>query len=396
MATTLKRLFWTAVAAGVVQGGAARAEHLVPHPAVVRQAVWTHQLGAFGESAVREWMRATGKQVVDLNMGKQGIDLLAREVGPDGRVRYIIGEVKALTDGTDFQLKETVGDGRQLSRPWVESRLDRAARLHPSADCRRMAREALDALRTNPAAVTAELHGIGVKANVYDIRRVDMGTARFVPGPDGQLPRSMKLTRLLGSLSDRATDPYVRAAAAKHLRTFQLIRAACPTAAVPEAAVLTVARAAGVDVESARKVLTEAAEHPPAAGGARWAKVGGKVVKVAGPAGAVLAVGVFTVEAAEIEQRADRGEISREQADAEIGKLAAGAAAGAGGGIVGMAGGAAIGTAVCPLVGTIIGGIVGGVGGGFGGEWVGRVSGATDAIGPWFGSKYRWLKDQVR
>ncbi len=66
-------------------------ETIVPHPALETissgaEAMHpTHQLGKFGESFVRENLRAGGFEVYDANLNDRGIDLLAVRRDAQGR-----------------------------------------------------------------------------------------------------------------------------------------------------------------------------------------------------------------------------------------------------------------------------------------------------------------------
>jgi hypothetical protein len=141
---------------------------------------------------------------------------------------------------------------------------------------------------------------------------------------------------------------------------------------------------AGVEEKQVGTALAEASEHIRVPGQSRWIKVGGKMFKfvgrVAGPAGIVIAASVYSAEAAKIEMKLERGDLTREQANTEQAKLAARTSVSAGGALVGMEAGAVIGTFICPGPGTVIGGVVGAVSGFIGAEIMMAATGLTDTL----------------
>lgn len=356
-------------------------EPLALHPAQSATSLngWNRALGQFGESLVRNFERVQGNTVFDLNVGEHGIDGLVRSVGPDGKVQYKLIEVKTLQNGTEFQLNDTKR-GKQLSHPVIEDRLATAAAKHPDAATRQVAAEALERFRANPASLKAELHGVSVGDNRYIVRAVDSATGTV----KGQIT-STRVTDVLKSLSERASSEEVRRMATRLLAEFDQLQAASKLRIVQgDGLAREMAKLAGVEEKQMSTAVMEAAEHIKVPGQSRWIQAAGKVVKfvgrATGPAGVVIGAAVYTVEAADIEQRFERGEITVEQANAEHAKLAVRTTGAAGGAVAGVMAGAAIGTFICPGAGTVIGGIVGGVGGAIGTDLVMAATGVTDAL----------------
>jgi hypothetical protein len=340
---------------------------------------WNRALGQFGESLVRNFERVRGNTVFNLNVGEHGIDGLVSSVGPGGKVDYKLIEVKTLQHGTEFQLSDTKL-GKQLTHPVIEDRLATAAAKHPDAATRKVAAEALERFRANPASLKAELHGVSVGDNRCIVRAVDSATGTI----KGEIA-SPRVTDVLKNLSKRASSEEVRRMATRHLAEFDQLQSASKLRIVKgDNLSREMAKLAGVEEKQMGNAVTEAAEHIRVPGQSRWIKAGGKVFKfvghAAGPAGVVIGASVFTAEVADIEQRLERGEITLEQANAEHAKLAVRAAGTVGGAVSGVMAGAAIGTFICPGAGTVIGGIVGGVGGAIGTDLVMAATGLTDAL----------------
>ncbi len=370
-----------ASAASAQTTAAGPAEPLALHPAqsVTSLNGWNRALGQFGESLVRNFERVRGNTVFDLNVGEHGIDGLVRSVGPDGNVDYKLIEVKTLQNSTDFQLSDTKL-GKQLSHPVIEDRLATAAAKHPDAVTRKVAAEALDRFRANPDSLKSELHGVSVGDNRYIVRAVDSATGTI----KGEIA-SPRVTDVLKNLSERASSEEVRRVATRHLAEFDQLQAASKLRIVKgDGLAKEMASLAGVEEMHMRNAITEASEHIKVPGQSRWIKAGGKLFKfisrVAGPAGIVIGAAVYTVEAADIEQRFERGDITLEQANDEHARLAVRTTGVAGGASGAMMTGATIGTFICPGVGTVIGGIVGGVGGAIGADLVMSATGLTDTL----------------
>lgn len=372
---------------GTAQSGRLTAEPLVPHPAAASSPAgrWNARLGGFGESLVRESLRANGEQVFDLNVGQHGIDGLVKSTGPTGQVTYRVIEVKTVQAGADFRLGETK-DGRQLSPRWIEARLGTAAKSHRVDEAREAAAEALKHFRKNPSSVPAEVHGVSIWENRYVVMRVDSATGAF----EGK-GTSREVHGMLEALSKGARSETVRKSAARHLTDYPLLREAAKPPQVVRGGEFAkeLSKVTRIDEKQVGKALKEASEHIRMPGQSRWVKVGGKsfkfIGKAAGPAGVVIMAVVYTSEAADIEQKVESGERTRTEADAEHVKLAARTATGLGGGLIGAHYGAAVGTFICPVLGTVAGGIVGGVAGGVvgcvGAEMMMAATGLTDKLG---------------
>ena len=336
-------------------------------------------MGQFGESLIRNFERVRGNTVFDLNVGEHGIDGLVRQVGPDGRVEFKVIEVKTLQKGTDFQLNDTKA-GKQLSRQWIMERLTTGATKHPDPETRKAAAEALEQFLKNSTSIKAELHGISVGDNRYIVRGVDSATATI----KAEIATD-RVTDMLKNLSERASSEEVRRMATRNLAEFDQFQVASKPRIVKGGDLpREMGNLAGVKEEQMSEAVKEAAEHIKAPGQSRWVKAGGRVFKfigrVAGPAGVVIGVVVFTAEAADIEQKFESGTITREQADKELAMLGVQATGTAGGAVGGVMAGAAIGTFICPGAGTVIGGIVGGVGGAIAADLVMAATGLTDTL----------------
>jgi hypothetical protein len=382
MPSNLTKVWALAAAAALAAAPAARAEPLAPHPAggALSASDWTAQMGQFGETLVRESHRARGEEVFDLNVGSHGIDGLVRTCGADGRPSYKIIEIKTVQDGTDFRLGMTE-DGRQLSAAWVEKRLAKAAKDHPEGKVRKAAAKALKQFQRDPASVPLELHGLSVGQDRYVVKPVDPVTGAFK-----QEVANSRMTEVLEDLSKNASSKEVRQAASQSLAEYPKLRAgARPRVVAGGALARELGEAAGVEEKRLASTLKEASEHIRAPGQSRWVKAGGKafkfVGKAAGPAGVVIAVAAYTSEAADIEQRLESGELTREQADAAQARLAVGQAAGWGGAAAGGTAGAVIGSFLCPGPGTVIGGVVGAVGGCVGAELMMAATGLAETLG---------------
>lgn len=338
---------------------------LPPHPAFVSPT--RLQLGQQGETLVRFLHESNGEKYFPLNYSTQGhgIDGLVRTVRPDGRAEYRIVEVKA-RHGDDFKLAETKSSGKQLSTQWIDDNLNRAVEAHPDKDVRQVAKEALESHRKNP--LRAELHGIDYKADRYVIRQVDPTTVRFV----GE-PRSEPLLDQLKKVEQKALIQEVRKTAGAYRQQYSQMRVDTnPQRVKQQQLVKQMSLLAGVEEKEMSRALAEGSKMQKAGEPPRWVKAGGKVLKfvgkAAGPAGLVIAVFVYSEEAAEIEQKEKEGKLTREQANSAHADQAARTATTVGGGLAGVGAGAALGSFICPGPGTVIGGIVGGVGGAVGAE----------------------------
>lgn len=356
-------------------------EPLTLHPAQSATSLngWNRALGQFGESLVRNSERVRGHEVFNLNVGEHGIDGLVRSVGPDGKADFKLIEVKTLQNGTEFQLSET-RLGKQLSYPVIEDRLATAAAKHPDAATRKVAAETLERFRADQASLKAELHGVSVGDNRYIVRAVDSATGTI----RGEIA-STRVTDLFKNLSERASREEVRLMATRHLAEFDQLQAASKLRIVKgDGLAKEMAKLAGAEEKQMRNAMTKAAQHIKVPGQTLWIKAGGKVFKfvgrAAGPAGVVIGAALYTVEAADIEQRFERGDITLEQANAEHAKLAVRTTAAAGGAVGGAMAGAAIGTFICPGAGTVVGGIVGGVSGAIGADLVMAAAGLPDTL----------------
>lgn len=380
-----KPIVWACNAGSAIPGrlhsAAGLSESLTLHPVQSHRAAkdWNRALGQYGESLVRNFERSSGKEVFNLNVGEHGIDGLVRATGPDGRIEYRVIEVKTLQHGTDFQLNDTKV-GKQLCRQWIEDRLAMASQQHPDAEVKKAAGEALDQFRKNPAAVKVELHGISIGDNRYVVKSVDPAAAAF----RGEVANT-RVTDVLKHLGERASSEEVRRTALRQLGEFDQIQTACkPRVVKGDGFARQVGELAGVEERQMIAAVKEASEHIKVPGESRWVKASGKafkfIGKVAGPAGVVVVAVVYTVEAAEIEQKFDRGELTREQADVEHAKLASHTAAATGGALGGALTGAVIGTFICPGVGTVVGGIVGAGGGCVGAELMMAATGLADTL----------------
>lgn len=182
-------------------------------------AVFTRQLGDFGESFVHAGLRARGFQVINGNVGGTGIDRIAIKRAVDGtisEIRYI--EVKTRQMAPDFQLAVTKNNGTQLSEQWTQYNLRRMATGHSDEQVRAMAKELLESSSARPQIIHRELHGISVASDRYVIQCVD-DTGRVVGvAADG------RLTSLLKMLSRRGTSAETRAAATRHLAQFDQLQ----------------------------------------------------------------------------------------------------------------------------------------------------------------------------
>ncbi len=340
---------------------------------------WNRALGQFGESLVRNSESVRGNTAFNLNVGENGIDGLVRSVGPDGNAEFKVIEVKTRQNRIEFQLNDTKL-GKQLSHPVIEDRLATAATKHPDTATRKVAAEALERFRANPASLKAELHAVSIGDNRYIVRAVDSATGTI----KGEIA-NQRVTDVLKNLSERASSEEIRRMATRHLAEFDQLQAASKTRIVKgDNLGREMAKLAGVEEKQMGDAVTEAAEHLKVPGQSWWVRVGGKVFKfvcrAAGPAGVVIGTTLYIMETADIEQRFERGEITREQADTEHTKLAVRTTGAAGGAIGGVMAGAAIGSFICPGVGTVIGGIVGGIGGAIGTELMMAATGLTDTL----------------
>lgn len=150
--------------------------------------------------------------------------------------------------------------------------------------------------------------------------------------------------------------------------------------------------------EPAAAVLKQTAKTTPAAqalakaalkGGKSAAAVGGraasKVIKVAGPVGAVVDAGFRVNDGMEIEKQFQEGLISEQEREVEHAANAAGMVGGWGGALAGAKlggiGGGAAGSCVAPGPGTVIGGTAGAVAGGVAGYIGGEA--AAEAAAEW-------------
>jgi hypothetical protein len=107
-------------------------------------------------------------------------------------------------------------------------------------------------------------------------------------------------------------------------------------------------------------------------------KAGGKLLKGVAGLGTVVSAGMLYSDLSDIDERAQAGEITAQQATMEKG----GAYGEAGGGLSGALGGAAAGAAIgsiVPVVGTVIGGLIGGALGGWLGSNLGETIGKSVA-----------------
>ena len=211
---------WAASADGLA------AEVITPHPLIERTASpVTKQLGDFGESFVDAGLRARGFQVVDGNIGVNGIDRIAvKRTGGGELVDIRFVEVKTRQSIPEFKLAVT-HDGPQLSEGWTRPQLERILREHPNVNTRRFAGEILEAMKTRPEIVRRELHGLAVESNKYVVMSVDEAGRVTGVAAEG------RLTSLLKMLSTRGTSEETRTIALRHLSQFDQLQAAVATAA---------------------------------------------------------------------------------------------------------------------------------------------------------------------
>jgi len=195
---------------------------LTPHPALQLEGQYvTKQLGNFGESFVDAGLRARGFEVINGNVGVNGIDRIAVKRAASGKftdIRFI--EVKTRQTVPDFNLAVTKNNGPQLSEQWTMNNLGRMVREHPDPTARRLAGEVLEQMKARPEIVHRELHGIAVESNKYLVMTVD-DTGR-VTG----VAAEGRLTSLLKMLSTRGTSEETRAAALRHLSQFDQLQTA--------------------------------------------------------------------------------------------------------------------------------------------------------------------------
>lgn len=271
--------------------GIRAAEVMTPHPMIERTgSAIAKQLGDFGESFVDAGLRARGFEVVDGNIGVNGIDRIAVKRASNGEIVDIrLVEVKTRQGLPEFNLAVT-RDGTQLSDGWTRPRLERIVREHPNAHTRRLANEVLETMKARPGIVRRELHGIAVQSNKYVVMTVD--DAGRVTG----VAAEGRLSSLLKMLSNRGTSEETRAAAIRHLAQFDQLQAAVAKAGT-EPAVVT---KAGIKrLEQAKLLPTGEVTAPPttvivedAAGAKNW------VIRLAKQPG-VLAAGItFAVDEA--------------------------------------------------------------------------------------------------
>jgi hypothetical protein len=189
---------------------------LTPHPALQFEGgSLTKQLGNFGESFVEGGFRARGFDVIDGNVGDNGIDRIAFRRSASGEmvdIRFI--EIKTRQTVPDFKLAATRNNGPQLSKQWIWNNLDRIAREHPDANARRLAHEFMQQVKARPEIVRRELHGIAVEPDKYVVMNVD--DAGRVTG----VLNEGRLTSLLKMLSTRGESEETRAMAIRHLARF--------------------------------------------------------------------------------------------------------------------------------------------------------------------------------
>ena len=176
--SVVERLSWLVVLLLPSAGFAQTSERVIPHPALSTEPMHpTHQLGKFGESFVRENLRASGFEVYDANLNERGIDLLAvrRDVqGTLTEVRPV--EVKMRSRGSEVRL-ETTRDGWQLSAEWTDKRLARLAREHPDPRLRQLASEVLSLEQAHPEKIRPQLHSLSIGEDSYRVFRVESKTA---------------------------------------------------------------------------------------------------------------------------------------------------------------------------------------------------------------------------
>jgi hypothetical protein len=384
------------------------AQPLVPHPGLqpLPDIGWSQQLGKFGESVVREQLRARGFEVFDLNVNSHGIDALALKRLPGGQLDVRVVEVKTVTEGAEFRLGET-RSGQQLSESWIADRLRQAADKHPDARTRQVAGELLERYRAHPEQFKAELHGLSLREDAYRVLQAD-GRTRVVgrPADEG------RITRLLQRLGEQAPSEEVRREALRHFRQLDQLRASVrPAVAGPTTELGAAARSAAGELEGAAKVAVKTTAGAEVGVAAKGLKAASKGVVVAGAALEVYERGSRAVE---VERKFDSGEITDKERVTEhaknvaggVGGFSAALAVGEAGAVTGASWGAPLGP-VGAAAGGVIGGVAGAVAGYVGGEKVGEVLAevASDAIyagveatrttGRWIGHRasegWNWL-----
>ncbi len=376
---TMKHLEWAALILLLPAVARSRtAETLVPHPAVESAAAGanpmnaTRQLGRFGESFVRENLRASGYEVYDANLNDRGIDLLAVKRSPQGElieVRPI--EVKTRSRGVDFRLESTQ-DGFQLSSGWTDKRLAQLARDHPDPTLRRLAADVLVLKDSHPERIRPRLHGLSTGDNAYKVFLIEPKS-----GAIQGLESESSLTRFLRKLAEANVKPAIRQAAVRHLQQFDQIQAGVLSREASSTAVaarpVTPASAVSKQVPGPTSTsLSEAAEVVASESGviAKALPIAAKTVAVA----AVVADGVTRGhQAYQVEQRFQRGEISDRDRVLAHARNGSGMALSWTGAAALASQGAAWGSALGPF-GTAGGGVIGGVAGYLGGEKVAEVA----------------------
>lgn len=342
MRRCLKLLGWALIVLAPSIGRGQTASPIIPHPAVETVSIGakpldpSHQLGKFGESVVRENLRASGFEVYDANLNDHGIDLLAVKRDTQGVLKEVRPvEVKTRSQGIDFRLDMT-RNGRPLSSEWLETRLAMLAREHPDPAIRQLATEITTFKVAHAELVRPQLHGLSIGDDVQRVLRVDPRTGTV----DGLVSEG-RVTRLLKRLSEADVNPATRQAAIRHLQQFDQIQASIPTRGATSAIAAelhaTTAEASSVGKASQ---LVEAAEALPRASVEAAAAEPSLLAKALPVAGKTLAIGGTLVDlgmrgcqAYQVEQQFQRGEISDRDRVISHAKNGAGMAGGWGGAI---------------------------------------------------------------
>jgi hypothetical protein len=336
---------------------------LVDHPVLSNTrttGAWTRGTGAWGESMARENMRLRGYNEIHAPKlrGDQGIDLIAIRRNAQGAIEDVrIIEVKTHR-GSNFAHMSETKHGKQMSRNWLAEKFKQMRASSDPAQGK-LAKEIAEFRRSRGLSPEklGEIHDINTRTGNYALR----------DPVSGQVRSQQRVDRLLRQLQDRGS-PQTRRWATRQLAKWDQIQSTNMTGLV-----------------KAGPVKRTPIRPKP--------RVGRRIVRVAGPVGAAVALAVDGHELYGIWSAYASGDTSLEQLNRTLSRVGGGMAGAGAGAMTGAYVGGKVGALGGPFAwitvpaGALIGGGVGGTVGYFAGSEIGSV--AADA---W----YRQLDDSVK
>lgn len=335
----------------------------IPHPVALplegrSPSVWRHTLGDHGEYLVKQSLRSQGYELLDPKSGgNRGIDWIAvRRNGAGELIDAKFIEVKTHY-GSGPRLGRT-RSGQQMSRQWLAEHF-RDMRRSPDPNVRHLTREIaqLRKARGVPIESFGELHDVNYALQRYSVQRTLTGTTLSTE----------PLDKVFARIRQQSPDRAVRRFARNHRRKLSQISATSMSGWLSQRNVTL-----RFPSRSAR-ALAAAAKSAAASQATR------RIIRLAGPVGAALAIAIDVSDAYRQFAGYRAGHVNFREFTVGLSSTVGGVAGAWAGAWGGVAFGTWVGSFGGPLAwitvpgGAIIGGVVGGIGGYVGGSAGGAV-----------------------